>query len=1358
MYSKDGFYEDDGYDTGSSLDPSSGQTASDDDWSDGMRGLENSLFSQRRDIYTVAWICALSIEMAAARAMLDDVHEGLVASMNDSNTYILGSMGKHNVVIACLPNHLYGTNNAANVLTNLVRTFPSIRLGMMVGIGGGVPSMADIRLGDVVVGTRVMQYDLGKIVQDGQIRRTAIPKTPHQLFGTAVSVLRAEHELKSSRIPAILREKMGEYPEFGRPRLMDRLYAATYEHAYMAPDCGKCDKTKLLPRRIRASDDPSIHYGVIASGNQVMRSGTMRDNVARQLDAICFEMEAAGLMDILPCLPIRGICDYSDSHKNKEWQKYAAATAAAYAKDLLDIIPAFEAPRNASYASQGQRQPSFIDDLAQSRGAAAREAALRRRMKLLNSLRYDQIDARKVGIKSAYAKTCQWFLSHPDYQAWLDPERLPETRGFLWLRGKPGAGKSTIMKFIYLQVKKTSQGKNAAIASFFFNARGKYLEKSISGMYRSLLVQLLEDYPDLQAVFDDKDLIPRHQMGCPPLNVLKELFYNAVSGLGQRLFTCFVDALDECDEQQVRTMIQDLEELADVSTERGIPFRICFSSRHYPYIAIRYGLQVTLEDQQGHAEDLASYAKNRLEIKDTALVEELRAQILDKAAGVFLWVVLVVDILNRENRRGRMAMRKRLAELPTGLSELFKDMLRRDQENMEDFLLCIVWILFAKRPLKPEEYYHALWSGLSLEGLADDEIPSVTGPDAAETVRNCVISSSKGLIEITKSESPTVQFIHESVRDFLIKDKGLHELWPDLGFDCETPSHERLKQCCSKYLDHPSIRKHSLAMDDPTLLPTLDLQSWNSAYLAGSTLPPLTVLSGALDGYPFIQYASENVLFHANLAAIAIPQNDFLSEFQVFGWINIANHFEDESKKYTSENLLDILARNNLANLIRIHPEKTRCFEFGDAVYGPPLFAALASGSHEAVLAFMERHAPAQLNGLPFDLCKWYSDSEDKQIHWGSKFKFSRQRGIASHIIEKGDEVIFAFALISGNIDWQARGEGGQTPLSNAAHAGWKTVVQLLLERGVDIESRDSSGRTPLLRAAIAGRDTVVQILLEKGADIKCKEKSGRTPLSRAAGSGRAAVVRLLLATAGIEADAKDRDGRTPLSYAAESGDRDVVQLLLENGVDINSKDSFGRTPLSHAASSRRGAVVRLLLEKGADFESRDKNGQTPLSHAAVAGAEEVIQLLLEKGVNIESRDKNGQTPLSHAACSWWEPTIRLFLAKGADKESRDNSGQTPLCHAAKSGRDAAVQLLLRMGADIESKDNNGQTPLSHAANLGMEQVVRLLLKGGASAESKDKYGQTPFAYATRSGSEFAEQILWLLKHHPGPTSPKVGK
>jgi nucleoside phosphorylase len=303
-------------------------------------------FTQRHDHYTIAWICALHIEMAAARAMLDEIHEALPSHAEDSNTYVLGRIKQHNVVIACLPVAQHGTNNAANVMTNMKRTFSAIRAGLLVGIGGGVPSKADVRLGDVVVGIRVMQYDLGKVVGDGELQPTAIPKSPHHSLGTAVSALRSIHELNGSRVPSILQLKLEGHPEYCRPSSPDRLFHATYEHESTTASCEECDQSKLVLRSRRMSDNIMIHYGAIASGNQVMRSGTARDNVARKLDVMCFEMEAAGLMDILPCLPIRGICDYSDSHKSKEWQRYAAATAAAYARELLEELPVANAHAN----------------------------------------------------------------------------------------------------------------------------------------------------------------------------------------------------------------------------------------------------------------------------------------------------------------------------------------------------------------------------------------------------------------------------------------------------------------------------------------------------------------------------------------------------------------------------------------------------------------------------------------------------------------------------------------------------------------------------------------------------------------------------------------------------------------------------------------------------------------------------------------------------------------------------------------------------------------------------------------------------------------------------------------------------
>ncbi len=285
--------------------------------------------------YTVAWVCALPLELTAARAVLEEEHSlpaGWNQSHHDDNVYVLGSIAHHKVVMACLPQ--YGTNNAAIVATNLKRSFPNVGVTLMVGIGGGCPSQADLYLGDIVVGTRVMQYDMGKVVAGGRFEETAVPKTPGQLLDAAVVSLRSTNG-SALRVP---------FRNLSRPRLPDRLFRSSYQHLPSAPTCDSCDPDELLPRPARSSDEPKIHWGVIASGNRVMKDAAARDDIANRLKALCFEMEAAGIMDNTQCLPIRGICDYSDSHKNKDWQKYAAATAAAYAKELLEVLPSRETP------------------------------------------------------------------------------------------------------------------------------------------------------------------------------------------------------------------------------------------------------------------------------------------------------------------------------------------------------------------------------------------------------------------------------------------------------------------------------------------------------------------------------------------------------------------------------------------------------------------------------------------------------------------------------------------------------------------------------------------------------------------------------------------------------------------------------------------------------------------------------------------------------------------------------------------------------------------------------------------------------------------------------------------------------
>ncbi|KAJ4241741.1 hypothetical protein NW757_011972 [Fusarium falciforme] len=305
--------------------------------------------------YTVGWVCALPLELGAAIAMLDEQHEMLPVSPGDNNTYTLGTIVHHNVVLVCLPS--YGTAKAATVASHMLRSFPNIQAGLMVGIGGGVPtSDADIRLGDIIVGDLVVQYDLGKTMKGGKFERTGgSGKSPPDNLKMAVQSLRGRHNLQPSRIVDILSEILERHPStrerYDRPMVvLDRLFDAAYDHAEESNDgnatsCDRCDISRLVQRPARTEQHCKIHYGKIASGNQVIKHGKTRDRLAQELGAVCFEMEAAGLVDAnFPCLVVRGISDYADSHKNHLWQGYAAAVAAAYAKELLAILPASQNP------------------------------------------------------------------------------------------------------------------------------------------------------------------------------------------------------------------------------------------------------------------------------------------------------------------------------------------------------------------------------------------------------------------------------------------------------------------------------------------------------------------------------------------------------------------------------------------------------------------------------------------------------------------------------------------------------------------------------------------------------------------------------------------------------------------------------------------------------------------------------------------------------------------------------------------------------------------------------------------------------------------------------------------------------
>ena len=266
--------------------------------------------------YTVGWISALSTEYVAAQAFLDEKHESPeCVSSNDNNNYTLGRIGKHNVVVAVLPDGEYGLTTAAGVARDMVHSFPNIRIGLMVGIAGGAPSKKhDIRLGDIVVGAPrhgeggVFEFDFGKTIQGQDFEYTRFLDQPPTVLRAAVSGVKAQYEMSGHHIEEAINTVLQRYPrlqqKYKRPNV-DSLYQAGVTHpsegeAKLASCAEVCvDESSLVSRRERTEyeDNPAIHYGLIASSNQLMKDAIVRDKLVEKKEVLCFVSSSPGLQN-----------------------------------------------------------------------------------------------------------------------------------------------------------------------------------------------------------------------------------------------------------------------------------------------------------------------------------------------------------------------------------------------------------------------------------------------------------------------------------------------------------------------------------------------------------------------------------------------------------------------------------------------------------------------------------------------------------------------------------------------------------------------------------------------------------------------------------------------------------------------------------------------------------------------------------------------------------------------------------------------------------------------------------------------------------------------------------------------------
>ncbi|SCO84450.1 related to RSA4-WD-repeat protein required for maturation and efficient intra-nuclear transport [Fusarium oxysporum] len=790
------------------------------------------------DLYTIGWIAALPIERAAVTALLHyrhDAPEGFDQRRSDTNSYTWGRIGQHNVVIASLPSGVYGTTSAATTASNLIHSLPHIRIGLLVGIGGGIArpdAGQDIRLGDVVVsqpdGTTggVIQYDLGKAKANGGWERKGSLDKPPAVLLHALASLQAEHEIARSKVPDLLQTMLEVNPGMTRPKTdftyqgaeNDRLFNSKYDHIG-GSNCDKCDSAWEVKRKQRDSTDPEIYYGIIASGNKLIKDAATRDSLLEDTgdECLCVEMEAAGLMDRFPCLVIRGICDYADSHKSDRWQRYAAATAAALAVELLEYVPAaqLEATQKAAEAIQSLERK--IDSL----NIPIHNLDYRTALNMLPLAEGASFDSRA----EEYNPMCL-----PDTRAELLDEIScwisdSDAKTIFWLSGMAGTGKSTISRTVaQMRHKRGDLG-----ASFFFK-RGETDRGGLNKFVPTLARQLALRFPDIaplikKAIDVDPDVVSK---------TVKEQFGNLIREPLARLATTratllssvmVIDALDECDRDADIKLLLSL--LSSTPSTDTLQIRVLITSR--PELPVRLGFQSidgTYQDVVLHQisqplieRDIAVFLRHELNIirEDfNNLKEELRLpvdwpgednilKLTVAASPLFIFAATVCrfisdsclgspdELLRRTLHftRGTHTSKLGMTYLPVLEQQVAHRSGRERCDIIESFRLIVGTIVTLASPL----------SMRALALLLDVHVNKVT-------TRLRVLHS---VLEVPDSLDLPVRLLHLSFRDYLVdpENRETVEFWVD-----EKPAHRRLAKHCLRVM-RTGLRKNICSLPFP---------------------------------------------------------------------------------------------------------------------------------------------------------------------------------------------------------------------------------------------------------------------------------------------------------------------------------------------------------------------------------------------------------------------------------------------------------------------------------------------------------------------------------------------------------------
>ncbi|KAI7763521.1 hypothetical protein LZL87_010576 [Fusarium oxysporum] len=1174
--------------------------------------------------YTIGWICVLSKELIAAKAFLDVLHNPVDnASINDDNNYTLGSIGKHNVVIAVLPHGQYGLVNAAAVLKDMTRTFSNLRAVLMVGIGGGVPCTKDIRLGDIVVGSvgpssgGVIQYDYGRAIQGHEFAVTGHLNQPPTVFLTAMSGLHATYEMEGHSIDSNIDKALQRYKRLGkkykRPEAStDRLYEASFVHkGDEGVACSEsCSDDKLLHRdeRDENENNPVIHCGLIASGNQLMKDALLRDKLAAKHGILCFEMEAAGLMNHFPCVVIRGICDYSDSHKNDEWQEYAAMAAAAYTKDLLLKVAQSNVQKEERIETLLGRLNHKVDDIHQITTESNRD------IKSLSSSVHDDAISRWLNSadpsvdhnkarEACHSGTGRWLLNNPQYLTWKS-----QMNSFLWLNGNSGRGKTILTSTIIEDIRNSPlpQLCNCVILYFYITFTDNQ-KQSLDAIIRSLINQLYRCRPESRHPITSLHSKCGGGSSQATIKQFKSTFRDMLS-VGGEVFI-LIDALDE---YQNRSTQRD-ELLSWIKSFRNEPVNTHLLVTSRPEHDIKTSIQTWADSDSiisiktdNVSRDISEYVRAvvtkstsfRRWYGQTSTQDDIINTLTAKADGVFRWVALQLerlkDCINKEE------VNTTLQTLPATLQETYYRVLNELTSTRRKYVIRILQLLaYSDIPLRLDMAVDALAVNLT-SPPGSRFIMKERMPLPAEIASLC----STLFVAVSWTSGPML------------------DRWCDATLVLQ--------------LAHSSVKEFILSC------PMTEFDGLLTKSTASLTITEL-----------YLVYFLE---MNCSLSYEELMRTHHLLPFAVERWIRDAscrwprlNTFTHLSMELFSNHLLFERWRKFIYQ--RFHEKRpwhpAYPFEHDEVFY------ASWSGDQNCVKTLLDARATGDTTARNLD----------PALHFASEF---------GHL-----ETVAL--LIREGADVNAKGRTHNI-LCTTIKAGHEDIIALLIKEGADVNAQQGPYSNALELASKFGRLDIVELLIKEGADVNAQSEMG-TALEAASESGHLYVV-MHLVEKGADVNAQARNG-TALQAASTSGYLDIVIFLLGKGADINARSGRSCSALQCASQFGHLDIAKYLLDKGADVNAQGGVYGTALCAASHSGYLNIVKYLVEKGADVNAQGGVYGTALCAASHSGYLNIVRYLVEKGADVNAPAGRFENAFEAAIILQRDTIVKFLQNHKTDL---------------------------------------------------------------------------